>query len=120
MNGVHDMGGEHGMGPIQYEKDEPVFHAAWEGRIYAMNRLMGAWRKWNLHSPRPQIDLLPQATYSRMGSTERGVEILTEPTEKGGPAPREELERGTPPPGPPKPPPPVTTANVATALIRVS
>ena len=31
MNGVHDMGGMHGMGPIEYEKDEPVFHAEWEG-----------------------------------------------------------------------------------------
>ena len=31
MNGVHDMGGMHGMGPIQYEKNEPVFHARWEG-----------------------------------------------------------------------------------------
>ena len=27
MNGVHDMGGMHGMGPIEYEKNEPVFHA---------------------------------------------------------------------------------------------
>ena len=26
MNGVHDMGGMHGMGPIEIEKDEPVFH----------------------------------------------------------------------------------------------
>ena len=26
MNGVHDTGGMHGMGPIQYESDEPVFH----------------------------------------------------------------------------------------------
>jgi len=27
MNGVHDMGGMHGMGPILAEKNEPVFHA---------------------------------------------------------------------------------------------
>ena len=33
MNGIHDMGGVHGMGPIQYEKNEPVFHAHWEGRV---------------------------------------------------------------------------------------
>jgi hypothetical protein len=26
MNGVHDMGGMHGMGPIQNQKDEPVYH----------------------------------------------------------------------------------------------
>ena len=45
MNGVHDMGGMQGMGAIWYEKDEPVFHAPWEGRVYAMNRAMGAWGK---------------------------------------------------------------------------
>ena len=31
MNGIHDMGGMQDMGPIKYEKNEPVFHAAWEG-----------------------------------------------------------------------------------------
>ena len=38
MNGVHDMGGMHGMGPIEHEKNEPVFHAPWEGRVYALTR----------------------------------------------------------------------------------
>ena len=39
MNGVHDMGGMHGMGPVRHEpeKMEPVFHAAWEGRVYGIN-----------------------------------------------------------------------------------
>lgn len=36
MNGVHDMGGMHGFGPIQREANEPVFHHAWEGRVYAI------------------------------------------------------------------------------------
>jgi nitrile hydratase len=36
MNGVHDMGGQQGMGPVVYEKNEPVFHAPWEGRVYAL------------------------------------------------------------------------------------
>ena len=30
MNGVHDMGGMQGMGPLQYEKNEPVFHERWQ------------------------------------------------------------------------------------------
>ena len=47
MNGVHDMGGQHGMGPVNYERDEPVFHAPWEGRVYALTRAMRAWRRWN-------------------------------------------------------------------------
>jgi nitrile hydratase len=36
MNGIHDMGGMHGFGPIQREENEPVFHHAWEGRVFAM------------------------------------------------------------------------------------
>jgi nitrile hydratase accessory protein len=28
------------MGPIQYEKNEPVFHARWEGRVFALRRAM--------------------------------------------------------------------------------
>ena len=53
MNGVHDMGGMHGMGPIQYERNEPVFHEPWEGRIFALNRAMSAWRKWNIDADWP-------------------------------------------------------------------
>ena len=36
MDGVHDMGGMHGFGPVQHEENEPVFHEPWEGRVYAM------------------------------------------------------------------------------------
>ena len=36
MNGVHDMGGMQCFGPIRPEKNEPVFHARWEGRISAI------------------------------------------------------------------------------------
>lgn len=36
MNGIHDMGGMHGFGPIEREENEPIFHHAWEGRVYAM------------------------------------------------------------------------------------
>lgn len=48
MNGIHDMGGRHGMGPVPYEKNEPIFHAPWEGRVYALNRAMRAHGKWTL------------------------------------------------------------------------
>jgi nitrile hydratase beta subunit len=37
MNGVHDLGGMHGFGPIVREEDEPVFHEIWEGRVFGMN-----------------------------------------------------------------------------------
>lgn len=33
MNGVHDLGGMHGFGPVIREQNEPLFHANWEGRV---------------------------------------------------------------------------------------
>ena len=66
MNGVHDMGGMQDMGPIEYEKNEPVFHERWEAKAYALNRAMGAWQKWNIDASRHQRELLPPADYLRM------------------------------------------------------
>ena len=39
MDGVHDMGGMHGFGPIAIEEDEPLFHGEWEGRVVGIIRL---------------------------------------------------------------------------------
>ena len=36
MNGMHDMGGMHGFGPIVREENEPVFHHDWERRAFAL------------------------------------------------------------------------------------
>ena len=66
MNGVHDLGGQQGMGPVEYETDEPVFHAVWEARVYALSRAMRAWGKWNLDADRHALELLPPADYLRM------------------------------------------------------
>ena len=51
MNSIHDMGGMEGLGPIrpEPEAEEPVFHAEWEGRVYGMNRALGALHQWNLN-----------------------------------------------------------------------
>ena len=41
MIGAHDLGGTGGHGPVLAEQDEPVFHARWEGRMFALNILGG-------------------------------------------------------------------------------
>jgi nitrile hydratase len=94
MNGMHDMGGQHGMGPVAYEKDEPVFHAAWEGRIYALNRAMRAWNKWNIDTGRHALELLPALEYLRMSYYERWVHRLIEQVVQYGFVTREELDTG--------------------------
>jgi nitrile hydratase len=49
MNGGHDLGGMHGLGPIEAEPEgtEPVFHADWERRVFGMVRVLGALGRWN-------------------------------------------------------------------------
>jgi nitrile hydratase len=94
MNGVHDMGGQHGMGPVQYEKDEPVFHGSWEGRVYALTRAMRAWRKWNLDADRHALEVLPPADYLRMSYYERWLTRLEHHVVKYGFATQEELTNG--------------------------
>ncbi|MBM3226116.1 MAG: nitrile hydratase subunit beta [Candidatus Tectomicrobia bacterium] len=39
MNGIHDMGGMHGFGPIVREMDEPLFHQDWERRVFAIRQV---------------------------------------------------------------------------------
>lgn len=39
MNGVHDMGGMTCFGPVEPEKNEPVFHSEWERRVFALTML---------------------------------------------------------------------------------
>jgi nitrile hydratase len=36
MDGIHDLGGKEGFGAIEYEVDEPYFHARWEMRVFGM------------------------------------------------------------------------------------
>ena len=65
MNGVHDLGGMQGFGPVRPEPEleEPVFHEEWEGRVYAMVRLIGSLGLWNLDMVRHARESLPPADY---------------------------------------------------------
>jgi nitrile hydratase beta subunit len=94
MNGVHDMGGQHGMGPVQNEKDEPVFHASWEGRVYALTRAMRAWGKWSLDADRHGIEVLPPVDYLRMTYYERWLTRLETHVVKYGFVTPEEVQGG--------------------------
>ncbi len=112
MNGVHDMGGMQDMGPIQYERNEPVFHVPWEGRALAMVLAAAAWRKWSLDSFRHQIERIPPADYLRMSYYEKWLTAVTERLIASGLITRAELESGTPAPGSSKATPALTAADV--------
>ena len=110
MNGVHDMGGQQDMGPVVYEKDEPVFHASWEARIYALNRAMRALRKWSLDTDRHALELMSPVDYLRMSYYERWLYRLEAQVVQYGLVSREEFESGQPAPGSTNASPPLTLA----------
>ncbi|GAC1299211.1 MAG: nitrile hydratase subunit beta [Myxococcales bacterium] len=61
MNGIHDMGGMHGLGAIEVERDEPVFHSGWEARTFALTLASGYLGKWNLDMSRFAREQMPAA-----------------------------------------------------------
>lgn len=79
MNGAQDMGGVHGFGTVEAEPDEPVFHAEWERRVFALTRAMGATGEWNLDEVRFAREDREPAEYLAMSYYERwlaGLERL--------------------------------------------
>jgi nitrile hydratase beta subunit len=98
MNGVHDMGGMHGMGPIRHEQNEPVFHAPWEGRVYAIDRALAAFGKWNIDAWRYHIETLPPADYLRMSYYEKWLAANEKRVVQYGLITVQELETGKPAP----------------------
>ena len=96
MNGVHDMGGQHGFGPVRPEADEPVFHAEWERRAFALTLAMGATGTWNLDASRFARESLPPATYLSSGYYEIWLRALERQLVEHGLVSAEELEHGRP------------------------
>jgi nitrile hydratase len=110
MNGVHDMGGQQDMGPVVHERNEPVFHASWEGRIYAISRAIRAWRRWSLDTDRHALELMPPVDYLRMSYYERWVHRLEAQLVQYGLVSTEEIKSGKADPGSPKANPVLTLA----------
>ena len=118
MNGVHDMGGMHGMGAVPHEKNEPVFHESWEGRVYALMRAMRAFGRWNLDSDRYEIESIPPADYLRMSYYERWFTSLVQRMIKTGMVTQGEVERGAPDADAPRARPALTATMTSRFLDR--
>jgi nitrile hydratase len=70
MDGVHDMGGMHGFGPVVAESNEPVFHEPWEGHAFAL-MLLTSIRGLRRGPFRPDIETMPAARYLEASYYER-------------------------------------------------
>ena len=118
MNGIHDMGGMQGMGPIEYETNEPVFHAAWEARVYAMNSAVTATGKL-MGGLRPPIESLTALEYLRMSYYEKWLTSLTERMVASALVTRAEIENGHPAEGSARSVPALSAADVPAFMCRI-
>ena len=69
MNGIHDMGGMDGFGPIEPEANEPVFHEAWEARVLALSMAAGGLPFGNainsIGRPSSRVKVIPMSAAVR-------------------------------------------------------
>jgi hypothetical protein len=63
MNGIHDLGGKHGVGKLEVEEDEPVFHHEWEKRAFGLFFGVAPHGFFNLDEFRHSIERMGAAQY---------------------------------------------------------
>ena len=119
MNGVHDMGGMHGFGPVVYDPNEPVFHAPWEGPVRGMVQLIAARGQVNIDSGRHSLERLPPVDYLRWSYFEKWFAALTNRMLDAGQITPEELATGRKAEGTAVATPPITGEMGAKLLASV-
>ena len=91
MNGIHDMGGMHGFGPVDVS-DDAAFHDDWEPRARAMVHLMYMPEYINLDEFRSTIERIPPAEYLQSSYFERWLTALESATIERGYLTQDELD----------------------------
>ncbi len=67
MDGIHDLGGMHGFGPIEVEVDAPLFKEAWQARTHVITGLARGRLGLKIDKFRHSIERLDALTYLGAG-----------------------------------------------------
>jgi nitrile hydratase len=93
VNGIHDLGGMDGMGPIVIEAGEPVFHADWERRVFGLFFTTFAAGIFNIDEIRRAIELMAPADYLESSYYEHWLHALETLMVEKGVLAADELQR---------------------------
>jgi nitrile hydratase len=63
VDGVHDLGGMQDFGAVVVDVDEPVFHAAWEERVFGLVATLSAQGLYSVNTFRHAIERMDPAHY---------------------------------------------------------
>src|SRR4029077_1010795 len=103
VRGVSDGGGRRGGGPIRREPREPTFHEVWEGRVYALTRVLRTRSGlWNLDAFRHGIESLPPVDYLRLSYYQRWFAWMLTTVVAAGDVTQAEIESGSAAAGAPR------------------
>ena len=91
MNGVHDLGGSDGHGPINPEPNEPVFHEEWEKRVFGMFLPVAATGAFNLDEFGHAIERMGAPSYLNTSYYEHWLHAFETWVVEKGPLSAEEL-----------------------------
>ncbi len=94
MNGIHDMGGMHGFGPVIPERDEPYFHEAWEARMFGIDQAMTWPPGSTIDRGRFERESMPPLEYLSRSYYEHWYHIASSLLLKAGQASPAELRSG--------------------------
>jgi nitrile hydratase len=85
MNGIHDLGGTVGFGPVIPEENEPVFHQDWERRVFGLLvSIMGQGIVPNFDEFRHAVERMDPVHYLSSSYYEHWLSAITTLlTEKG-------------------------------------
>jgi nitrile hydratase len=92
VNGVHDLGGMHGMGPINPEANEPVFHEDWERRVFAVTIATFGSGSYNVDQFRHGIERMGAANYLATSYYEHWLHMVETLMVENGSISRDELD----------------------------
>ena len=76
MSRVHDIGGQTGFGPVPMAEGGQPFHADWEARVFALNRVLGGRGVFTTDEFRDAIERIPPEEYLAAGYYERWLRAL--------------------------------------------
>ena len=93
VDGIHDLGGMGGFGPVEVERDEPVFHDPWEALAFTLNTLgILVLKAYNADEYRHAVERMDPAHYLAAPYYERMLTGVASLLVEKGVVTRTELE----------------------------
>lgn len=120
MDGIHDLGGRQGFGPVETGEEEAAFHSGWEARAFAIVRAMSRKPGWTLDRFRFTREQIDPADYLTRPYYDQWIQCYAALMIGSGIATVEELASGHSQTGTAGMGPPRTPQSVAAEKVKAS